>query len=86
MTALLIGKVLLLALVVVGCAVLVITYLRRRRAGVQPWKNPQAAPYLDIYRGGLPPIPPPPQPAGERLTDGEPPAGGTDGPSSANTD
>lgn len=73
MTALLIGKVLLVAFLIVACGILTFTYVRRRRAGVQPWKNPQAAPYLDIYRGGPPPIPPPP-PAHQRFADGDPPA------------
>lgn len=81
MTVLLIGKVLLLAFLIVACGALIITYIRRRRTGVQPWKNSYAAPYLDIYNGGLPPIPPPPTTSHERLADGGPPARGPgDGP------
>ena len=79
MTALLVGKALLLAFLVVAGGVLIVTYVRRRRAGVQPWKNPYAAPYLDIYGGGLPPIPPPPLTAYERSADGNPPGQGPDG-------
>jgi hypothetical protein len=86
MTALVIGKVALVAFLIVGFGVLVIAYVRRRRAGVQPWKNPQAAPYLDIYCGGLPPIPPPPQPAEDRFANGGPPARGVEGPSSPKAD
>jgi hypothetical protein len=82
MNALLIGKVLLLGSLIVGCTVLTITYVRSRRAGVRPWRNPTASPYLDMYGGGLPPIPPPPQTAQERCSDGEPPTQGSDGGSS----
>ena len=85
MTGLLIGKVLLVAFVAVACIVVAIIYVRRRRAGVQPWKNPEASPYLDIYRGGLPSVPPPPQAARAR-PDGEPPALGADGGLSPNAD
>lgn len=74
MNALLIGKVLLLTFLIVACCALTITYFRRRRAGVRPWMNPYAAPYLGIYNGGLPEIPPPPTPVAERSADGEPPA------------
>lgn len=61
MTALLIGKVLLLAFLLVAVGIVAFTYVRRRRAGVQPWTNPHAAPYLDLYRGQIPPAPMPPQ-------------------------
>ncbi|OBG78350.1 hypothetical protein A5714_03185 [Mycobacterium sp. E2462] len=74
-TLLLIGKVLLLSFLVVGCGVVIITYARKRRAGVRPWRNPYAAPYLDIYSGGPPQIPPPPTVA-ERPAAGDPPAPG----------
>jgi len=60
MTALLVAKALLPGFLIVACGALTVTYVRRRRAGVQPWENPYASTYLDIYRGGLPPIPPPP--------------------------
>lgn len=79
MTALLVAKVLLLGFLIVGCGILTVTYVRRRRAGVQPWRNPYAAPYLDMYHGGLPPIPPPPSSAYERPADGEPSSRGPDG-------
>ncbi len=59
MTMLLLGKVALLTFLVAACGVVVVTYVRRRRAGVKPWRNPYAAPYLDMYLGGLPQIPPP---------------------------
>lgn len=75
MTALLIGKVLLVVFLIVACGALTITYVRRRRAGIQPWRNPQASPYLDLYQGGLPATPPPP-PAHEHPADGEPPGPG----------
>lgn len=78
MTALLIGKVLLLSFLLVACGILVITYVRRRRSGVQPWKNPYAAPYLDMYSGGIPPIPPPPLTVCERSADETPSARETD--------
>nr|WP_084264301.1 hypothetical protein [Mycobacterium avium] len=81
MTALLIGKVLLVVFLVAGCAALTITYVRRRRAGVKPWTNPEASPYLDLYRGGLSPTPPPP-PAHDRAAGEDPPARG-DGEGSA---
>ncbi|MEB4209842.1 hypothetical protein [Mycobacterium sp. 94-17] len=77
MTALLVLKVLLVAFLVVGCGVLTVRYVRRRRGGVQPWKNPYAAPYLDIYRGGSSPIPPP-STVCERSADGDPAARGSD--------
>jgi|SRR5436309_7175841 len=70
MTAVVVGKVLLLAFLIVACSVVAIIYVRRRRAGVQPWKSPTASPYLDVYRGGTPPIPPPPQTLDERSADG----------------
>jgi hypothetical protein len=73
MTALLIAKALLLGVLIVACGALIVTYVRRRRAGVQPWENPYASTYLDMYRGGLPPVPPPPATAYERPADGEPP-------------
>ncbi|MDM4139329.1 MULTISPECIES: hypothetical protein [Mycobacterium] len=79
MTALLVAKALLLGFLIVACGALIVTYVRRRRSGVQPWQNPYAAPYLDLYRGGLPPVPPPPSMAYERSADGEPPARGPDG-------
>lgn len=78
MTALLIAKALLLGFLIVACGALTVTYVRRRRAGVQPWENPYASPYLDIYRGGLPPIPPPPSTAYERSADDQPSARGPD--------
>lgn len=71
MTALLVAKALLLGFLIVGCGVLTVTYVRRRRAGVQPWRNPYASPYLDVYRGGLPPVAPPPSSAYERPADAE---------------
>jgi hypothetical protein len=73
MTALLVAKALLLGFLIVACGALTVTYVRRRRAGVQPWKNPYAAPYLDMYQGGMPPVPPPPSTAHERPADGEQP-------------
>lgn len=79
MTALLVAKALLLGFLIVGCGILAVTYVRRRRAGVQPWRNPYAAPYLDMYLGGLPPIPPPPSSSYERSAGGEPPSRGPDG-------
>ncbi|WP_082942881.1 hypothetical protein [Mycobacterium sp. 852002-40037_SCH5390672] len=78
MTALLVAKALLLGFLIVACGVLTVTYVRRRRAGVQPWENPYASPYLDTYRGGLPHVPPPPLTAYERPADGEPPGRGPD--------
>ncbi|MCK8644151.1 hypothetical protein [Mycobacterium colombiense] len=79
MTALLVAKALLLGFLIVGCGILAVTYVRRRRAGVQPWRNPYAAPYLDMYLGGLPPIPPPPSSSYERSAGGEPPSRSPDG-------
>lgn len=40
MTALLIAKALLLDVLIVACGALIVTYVRRRRAGVQPWETP----------------------------------------------
>lgn len=77
MTALLVAKALLLAFLIAACGILIVTYVRRRRADVQPWQNPYAAPYLDIYRGGLPAVPPPSM-TYERSADGEPPTRGPD--------
>lgn len=79
MTAALVAKALLLAFLIVACGVVVVTYVRRRRAGVRPWQNPYAAPYLDVYRGPLLPVPPPPAMTYERSADGEPPGRGPDG-------
>jgi hypothetical protein len=78
MTAVLVAKALLLAFLIVACGVLVVTYVRRRRAGVRPWQNPYAAPYLDVYRGALPRVPPPPEMTYERSADGEPAGRGPD--------
>jgi hypothetical protein len=78
MTALLVGKVLLLGFLLVAIGVLVVTYVRRRRKGVQPWVNPQASPYLDVYRGSRTPILPPATNVAERSADGQPPASETD--------
>lgn len=41
MTWLLIGKLVLLGFIAVGCSALVVTYVRRRRAGVRPMRDPQ---------------------------------------------
>jgi hypothetical protein len=38
-TALLIAKALLLGFLIVACGALTVTYVRRRRAGVQPWET-----------------------------------------------
>lgn len=73
MTALLIAKALLLGFLIVACGALIVTYVRRCRAGVQPWENPYASTYLDMYRGGCRRYPPPAT-AYERPADGEPPA------------
>lgn len=78
MTALLVAKALLLGFLIVACVALTVTYVRRRRAGVQPWQNPYAAPYLNMYSGVLPPVPPPPSTSCERSADGQPPAQGPD--------
>ncbi|EFG79739.1 hypothetical protein HMPREF0591_0360 [Mycobacterium parascrofulaceum ATCC BAA-614] len=59
MTALLIGKVLLLAFLLVACGAVAVGCVRSRRTGVQPWKVPNASPYLGMYRRGLPSTPPP---------------------------
>ncbi|QLL07442.1 hypothetical protein [Mycobacterium vicinigordonae] len=73
MDALIIGKVLLLGFIIVGCGIVISAYVRRRRAGVRPWRNPYAAPYLDIYDGGRPPMPPPPPAITEPGCDDEAP-------------
>lgn len=73
MTVLLVGKALLLTFLVVACGVVVITYIRRRRAGVRSWVNPYAAPYLGMETGHVPEVPPP-SPVAERSA-GYPPPG-----------
>lgn len=58
MNWLLLGKVALLAFLVLGCSVLVITYLRKSRGGFPPRSaDPYASPYLDLMHGGVPPTP-----------------------------
>lgn len=54
----LIGKVALVAFIVLGCAVLVIAYVRKRRS-VRPVRDPSLSGYADVVYGGVPPIPQP---------------------------
>jgi hypothetical protein len=57
MNWLMLGKIALIAFLVLGCSVLVITYMRKSR-GVPPRStNPYASPYLDLMHGGVPPTP-----------------------------
>ncbi len=52
----LVAKATLIAFLVIGTAVLVITYIRRRRR-VTPWRSRYADPYLRSIYGGAPPTP-----------------------------
>jgi hypothetical protein len=54
----LIGKVALVAFVVLGCTVLVFAYLRKRRT-VRPVRDPSLSGYADVVYGGVPPTPQP---------------------------
>ncbi|BBX66186.1 hypothetical protein MSAS_53600 [Mycobacterium saskatchewanense] len=78
-TLLLIGKIALVAFLIVGCSVLLVTYLRKRPpGGPGPQSDPNAEGYLGLYRGRVAPTPKPESVVEQSLSEppGDDPEGG----------
>jgi hypothetical protein len=77
-SAILIGKVALVAFIVLGCTVLVIAYVRKRRS-VRPVRNGSLSGYAEVAYGGVPPTPRPEWAEGAEAPGDHPGLTGPDG-------
>lgn len=52
-----VGKVALIAFIIAGCAILVITYVRKSRRGGPRWMDESQYGHFASMRGSMPPMP-----------------------------